>query len=100
LSKYSVKLLAKANRDLDEIYRYVKDEIKVIETEKQMIDLLQEAILGLDEMPYRGAIRKTGTFANKGYRQIFSKNFTIIYRIDEDNRVVVVVTVRHTPNNF
>jgi addiction module RelE/StbE family toxin len=92
--------LAKANRDLDEIYRYIKDEIKVIETAKQMVDLLQEAILGLDEMPYRGAIKKTGTFANKGYRQIFLKNFTILYRIDEDNKVVIVVTVRYTPSNL
>ncbi|MDF1618317.1 type II toxin-antitoxin system RelE/ParE family toxin [Petrocella sp. FN5] len=100
MSKYSVKLLPKANRDLDEIYRYIKDEIKLIETAKQMIDLLQEAILGLDEMPYRGAIRKTGTFSNKGYRQIFLKNFTIIYRIDEDNRMVIVATVRYTPSNF
>lgn len=100
MNKYSVKLLAKANRDLDEIYRYIKDEIKVIETAKQMVDLLQEAILGLDEMPYRGAIKKTGTFANKGYRQIFLKNFTILYRIDEDNKVVIVVTVRYTPSNL
>jgi toxin ParE1/3/4 len=93
-------LLPKANRDLDDMYRYIKDEIKVIETAKQMVNLLQEAILGLDEMPYRGAIRKTGTFAKKGYRQLFLKNFTKIYRIDEDNKVVIVVTVRYTSSSF
>ena len=100
MSKYSVKLLPKVNRDLEDIYRYIKDEIKEIETAKQVVDLLQEAILGLDEMPYRGAIRKTGIFANKGYRQIFLKNFTIVYRIDEENRIVIIVTVRYTPSSF
>ena len=100
MNKFNVKLLPKANRDLDEIYVYIRDEYKEIETVKQIIELLEEAILGLDKMPYRGAIRKTGVFANKGYRQIFVKNFTIVYRIDEENKIVIIVTVRFTPSSF
>lgn len=52
--------------------------------------------MGLDEMPYRGSIRRTGAFANRGYRQIFVKNFTIVYRIDEAKKMVVIVTLRYT----
>lgn len=100
MNKFNVKLLPKANRDLDEIYIYIRDEFKEIETSKQTIELLEEAILGLDKMPYRGAIRKTGVFTNKGYRQIFVKNFTIVYRIDEENKIVIIVTVRFTPSSF
>ncbi len=33
-----------------------------------MADLLESHILGLNVMPYRGAVRKTGAFANRGYR--------------------------------
>ena len=47
-------------------------------------------------MPYRGSIRRTGAFANRGYRQIFVKNFTIVYRIDEAKKMVVIVTLRYT----
>ena len=52
-----------------------------------MTDALEDTILSLDETPYRGSIRRTGAFANRGYRQIFVKNFTIVYRIDETRKM-------------
>lgn len=98
--KYQVKLLTRASRDLDNIYNYIVNEFKEVETAEHMADLLENAILGLDEMPYRGPIRKVGSFANKGYRQLFVKNFTIVYRINEIKKQVIIVTVRYTPSNF
>ena len=100
MDKYKVKLLARANRDLDEIYDYIVEEFKEIETAERLADSLEAAILSLDEMPYRGAVRRVGSYANKGYRQLFVKNFTILYRIDEKRKTVIVVTVRYTPSNF
>ncbi len=100
MDKYKVKLLARANRDLDEIYDYIVEEFKEIETAERLADLLEAAILSLDEMPYRGAVRRVGAYANKGYHQLFVKNFTILYRIDEKMKMVIVVTVRYTPSNF
>ena len=32
-------------------------------------------------IPQRGSIRRSGVCANQGYRQIFVKNYTIIYRV-------------------
>lgn len=100
MDKYKVKLMARAVRDLDEIYNYIVDQFQALGTAEHMADLLENAIPGLDEMPYRGAVRKVGAFANKGYRQLFVKNFTIVYRIDEATKTVVVVTVRYTPSSF
>lgn len=100
MDKYKVKLLARANRDLDEIYDYIVEEFKEIDTAEHLADSLEAAILSLDEMPYRGAVRRVGSYANKEYRQLFVKNFTILYRIDEKRKTVIVVTVRYTPSNF
>lgn len=100
MDRYTVKLLPRASRDLDGIYTYIADEFKEIGTAEEMADALEEAILGLDVMPYIGAIRRTGAFANRGYRQIFVKNFTIVYRIDEAAKMVIIVTVRYTPSSF
>lgn len=100
MDKYKVKLMAKAARDLDEICNYIANEFEAVETASHMEDLLESAILGLGEMPYRGAIRKVGAFANKGYRQLFIKNFTIVYRINEEKKTVIIVTVRYTPCDF
>ena len=65
-----------------------------------MADSLEAAILSLEERPYRGAVRRTGAFADRGYRQIFVKNFTIAYRIDGPHKTVIVVTTRYTPSSF
>ena len=100
MDKYKVKLMTRAARDLDEIYNYIADEFKEIGTAEHMADLLETAIFGLDEMPYRGAVRKVGAFENKGYRQLFVKKFTIVYRIDEPKKTVIIVTVRYTPSSF
>lgn len=100
MDKYDIKLMPKAYRDLDNIYYHIADEFKVPETANAMADLLDETILSLEEMPYRGAERKVGVYANRGYRQLFAKNFTIIYLIDEEKKMVIVVTVRYTPSNF
>ncbi len=100
MTKYSVKLMQRASSDLDDIYNHIADDFKEIGTAEKMADALEDAILSLDEMPYRGSIRRTGAFANRGYRQLFVKNFTIVYRIDEVRKMVMIVTVRYTPSSF
>lgn len=91
--KYTIKMLQRVSDDLDNIYNHIADDFKEIGTAEKMADALEDAILSLDEMPYRGSIRRTGAFANRGYRQIFVKNFTIVYRIDEAKKMVVIVPV-------
>ena len=100
MDNYEIKITPRAASDIDNIYCYIADEFKDIGAAEKHADLLEEAIHGLGTMPYRGAERKTGAFANKGYRQLFVKNFTIVYRIDEERKRVIVVTVRYTPSSF
>ena len=100
MTKYNVKLMQRASVDLDDIYNHIADDLKEIGTAEKMAAALENAILSLDEMPYRGSIRRTGAFANRGYRQLFVKNFTIVYRIDEARKMVIIVTVRYTPSSF
>ena len=100
MDKYSVRLSSKAHRELDKIYAYIANELVAVHTAQNLIDEVEKSILGLDVMPYRGSERTTGAFANKGYRQIYVKNFTIVYKIDEKSKQVIIVTVRYTPSRF
>lgn len=100
MDKYEIKVSPRASTDIDNIYCHIADDFKDIGAAERHANLLDEAILSLDTMPYRGAERKTGAFANKGYRQLFVRNFTIVYRIDEVWKMVIVVTVRYTPSSF
>ncbi len=100
MGKYEVLISSKAYRELDSIYEYIKMEFKEPMTALRIVELIEENILNLNNMPYRGAVRKVGIYANKGYRQIFVKNYTIIYRIDEDNKQVIIITIRYSARDF
>lgn len=100
MDSYVVKLYARAARDLDDIYAYIANQLLVPETAQEMVESLEKAILSLERMPERGAPRLVGAYANSGYRQLFVKNYVIVYRVLRDKKEVHIVTVRYAPANF
>ena len=99
-NKYSVKLLPRAYRDLDGIYTYIAETLIEPGIAAKFVDSLEEAIFSLESMPQRGAVRKTGAYANKGYRQLFVGNFTVVYRVAEAKKRVLGVTIRYSKSQF
>jgi plasmid stabilization system protein ParE len=99
-NKYTVKLLPRAYRDLDDIYEYIAEILIEPDIAAKLAKSLEEAIFSLESMPQRGALRKTGVYANKGYRQLFVGNFTVVYRVAEAKKRVLVVTVRYSKSQF
>ena len=100
MKKYKVKLSPKALRDLESIYAYISETLVANESADTLADKLDEAIFSLDEFPLRGAVRKVGRYANKGYRQLFVDNYVIVYRVNEDKLTVTVVTVCYMYSDF
>lgn len=100
MDRYLVKLLPKAYRDLEQIYNYISENLMEKNTALNMVKTIENTILSLDEFPHRGSERKIGKYSKKGYRQLIIKNFSIIYRIDEKNKYVIIVTVKYAHNNF
>lgn len=99
-NKYSVKLLPRAYRDLDGIYTYIAETLIEPGIAVKLVDSLEEAIFSLESMPQCGALRKTGAYANKRYCQLFVGNFTIVYRVAEAKKRVLVVTIRYSKSQF
>ncbi len=100
MDKYSVKLLSTAYRNLDDIYAYIATQLHTEQSAINLIDKLEEACYSLEFMPQWGAKRRVGAYANKGYHQLFVKNFTIVYRIDEVKKQVIIVIVRYSKCEF
>lgn len=100
MDKYTVKLYARANRDLEGIYTYIAENLLEPGVALNMVGELENAIFSLEQLPERGAIRRVGAYANGDYRQLFVKNYVIIYRVLKEKKEVHIVTVRYTPSNF
>ena len=100
MDKYSVKLTNRALRDLDGIYTYIAHNLLVPETAANQVDRIEDAILSLEDFPTRCPLRKVGAYSNLGYRQILIDNYTAVYRIDENKKEVIIITIRYTPSQF
>ncbi len=100
LNKYSVELMPRAYRDIEEIYAYIAYEKLSPENAKGQIDRIKKAILGLDKFPESHQDRIAGRYAGKGYKQLIIDNYIAIFRIDEEKMRVLVVTVQYQGRNI
>lgn len=100
MDRYRVKLMRRASKDLDDIYRYVAKTLLEPKVALKLISRIEQAIYSLEGMPYRCAERKIGVYANCGYRQMFVENYIIVFRVDESLKTVLVVTVRYAHSQF
>ena len=98
--KYKVLISPQAYREIDEIYTYIKEELFAEKAAEDLVSALEETILSLDQSPERGAERKIGAYAYQGYRQLFVKNYTIIYRVDYKKKEVIIITIRYSHSDF
>lgn len=100
MNNYQIKFTDYAKNDLEEIFDYIAGTLKSPDTAVKLLDEFQFSVDKLSEMPFRCSERKIGRYANKGYRQLFVKNFTVIFRVDEVSRSVIIVTVRYSRSSF
>lgn len=100
MDKYKVKINPKAIRELDSIYEYIANEKLAPENAKGQIDRIKKAILSLDSFPQSHQERNEGRFAGKNYRQLLIDNYIAIFRIDELNKTVYVVTIQYQGRNL
>ena len=100
MDKYSVKLMRRAVRDLDGSYDYIAHTLLEPETALKLVSRIENAVLSQETMPYRCPERKRGAYANRGYRQLLVENYTAVFRIDEEKKTVVVVTVCYSSSEF
>ena len=100
MNNYLVSISPKAVRDLREISEYISTELESPIAAKKLILEIRDVILSLENFPERGSVRKIGQYAHKGYRQLFVKNYTIVYRVNHDKKQVIIVTICYTPSLF
>ena len=98
--KYHIKLYPRAYRDMEEIYRYIAIEKQVPENAKAQTDRIWRAIKKPEIFPGSHQDRLEGKYAGKGYKQLLVDNYMVIYKIDETEKTVYVITVQYQGRNM
>ena len=100
MDKYKVKINPRAIRELDHIYECIANEKLAPENAKEQVDRIKKAILGLETFLQSHQERNEGRYAAKGYHQLLIDNYIAIFRIDEPNKTVYVVTIQYQGRNL
>ena len=100
MDKYKVRLNQQAFREINDIFAYIALEKLSPENAKGQTDRIWEALKKLEIFPQSHQERTEGKYAGKGYRQLLIDNYIAIFRIDESNKTVYVVTVLLTTIHF
>lgn len=86
---FTVRLTPQAVADLEEIKRYISDDLFNPQAAADLVVLVFQKIRTLVSMPQTGARLRTDIPMLKGYRFIQCKNYLVFYRIEEQ-RVSVI----------
>ena len=100
MDKYEVLLYPRAYRDIDDIYAYIALEKLAPENAKGQTNRIWDALLKLEAFPSSHQDRLEGRYAGKGYKQVLIDNYVAIFKIDEVNKKVYVVTVQYSGRNL
>ena len=86
---YSVVITSSAEKDLEEIFRYISENLEARPSAVHVLSKLEEKINGLKTMPHFREFE----FSPEKYRIIHYSRYNILFRLDEDNKTVYIARV-------
>ena len=86
MKKYKIQLNARAYRDLEEIFEYIANDLQSPEYAKGQTDRLWKSLKTLEIFP--------------SSRQLLIDNYLAIFKIDEQRKIVKIITIQYQGRNL
>lgn len=92
-NSYSLKLTPKAGEDLDEIYRYITEELYAEQAAANLLEKIEASIMRLKEFPFSCNYVADEYLKKKGYRKLIIDSYIAFYLVNEEEKQVIVMRV-------
>ena len=89
-----------AVQDLDEIYDYIKFELKNPSAASDTIDGILDKIEYLALFPRSGSVLEFENGLNTGYRYVRYKNYIVFYRLTSNDDVAVIDRILYAGRDY
>ena len=99
-SKYDIDITESAQKDLENIYFYISEELLENESAINTIIEIKEKIFSLETMPGRYSLVNNLSLSKMGYRHVNVKNYIILYLINEKKKTVIIARIIHERMNY
>ena len=91
MEQYEVKITEPAQRQLQEIVRYIAGDLQEKRTALWMLDTLEKEILSLSTLPNRVALTEEEPWRSQGIHKFPVKNYLIYFWVDEETKKVQII---------
>ena len=79
-----------AHKDLRNIIAYIKNQLCAPQAAKDFTDAVHNCYTRLSRNPLMFSLCNDEPLAKKGYRKALIKNYVLIFRVNEENKVVTI----------
>lgn len=100
MDKYRIDISEPAENDLRDIVRYIAAQLSAPLTALKMMDLVEEAIMGLAILPKKCSPVIDERLALMGYRKLLVKNYVVLFTIDEKAKVVDIERILYARRDW
>lgn len=90
----------KASDDLDNIYRYISEELFAISAATNILKRLEKEILRLKEFPFSCNFVADDYQKNKNYRKLIVDNYIVFYLINEEKEQVIIMRILYGKQKY
>jgi toxin ParE1/3/4 len=98
--KFSLKITASAEEDLNEIYGYIANHLNAPGAAARMMDKIENGIMRLKTFPYSCSLVQDEPLKDRGYRKLVIDNYIVFHLINESDRQVVIMRVLYGASNY
>ena len=98
--KYRVDVTEPAENDLRDIVRYISAQLSAPINAIKMMDVINEALVGLRNMPQKCPPVTDERLASMGYRKLLIKNYIAFFTIDKKAKVVNVERILYARRDW
>ena len=100
MAAYRIDVSEPAENDLRDIVRYISAQLDAPLTALKMLDMIDEALNGLEDMPQRCPLARDERLAAMGYRKLIIKSYIAFFTIDENRKVVDVERILYARRDW
>ena len=97
---YRVDISDPAEEDLRDIVRYISSQLDAPITAMNMLEVIEDALSKLSEMPNRCPIVRDERLAAMGYRRLEIKNYAAFFTVNEKDKVVDVERILYARRDW
>lgn len=99
-NNYSVHFTNVAMDDLDDMYRYISEELFAESAAIDLLDRIERSILNLAIFPYSGSLPNDEYLRTKGYRRIIVNSYIIFYLVNKQKKQVIIMRILYGKQKY